>query len=388
MMPALLITLFFLTPATVLWLAAKQSWAHKLGVIVICYVAGMIMGNTGLIPAAAAPVQSQVADVAIALGMPMLLFTLDVRSWRHIAGKALLSMLLATSAVVTTATALFALLRQGDGESASHFAAMSVGVYTGGTPNLAAIKSGLAIPHSEYIVFHSLDTLVGSAYLLAMLTLGIRLFRRCLPGTAQPPSPETATTPAPQADSDDYSALLQRSAWPQVLAAMTLSALVVAAAWGCAIGYARLEGKPVNSAIVIVALTTLGILLSLLPRVRRLEVSYRVGMYLIYVFCFAVASMARFDQLLAVDLEIAVFLLGTVFGSLLLHCLACRLCGVDGDTFMVTSVAAVCSPPFVPMMARALGNPSMILSGMTTGIIGYALGNYLGISLGLWLQSW
>jgi len=40
----------------------------------------------------------------------------------------------------------------------------------------------------------------------------------------------------------------------------------------------------------------------------------------------------------------------------------------------------------VPMMARALGNPSMILSGMTTGIIGYALGNYLGITLALVLQ--
>ena len=38
-------------------------------------------------------------------------------------------------------------------------------------------------------------------------------------------------------------------------------------------------------------------------------------------------------------------------------------------------------------MARALGNPGAILSGMTTGIIGYALGNYLGISLALFLQG-
>jgi uncharacterized membrane protein len=109
-------------------------------------------------------------------------------------------------------------------------------------------------------------------------------------------------------------------------------------------------------------------------------------MYLIYVFCFVVASMASLDQLAAVDFSIAVFLFGTVTGSLLLHGLCCRLAGIDSDTFMVTSVAAVCSPPFVPMMARALGNPAMILSGMTTGIIGYALGNYLGISLALVLQ--
>ena len=86
-------------------------------------------------------------------------------------------------------------------------------------------------------------------------------------------------------------------------------------------------------------------------------------------------------------LVIALFLVGTIGGSLLLHCLLCRALRSDSDTFMVTSVAAVCSPPFVPMMARALGNPSTILSGMTTGIIGYALGNYLGIGLALLLRS-
>jgi len=72
---------------------------------------------------------------------------------------------------------------------------------------------------------------------------------------------------------------------------------------------------------------------------------------------------------------------------LLLHAILCKLARIDSDTFMVTSVAAVCSPPFVPMMARALGNPGTMLSGMTTGIVGYALGNYLGISLALYLQS-
>ena len=76
-----------------------------------------------------------------------------------------------------------------------------------------------------------------------------------------------------------------------------------------------------------------------------------------------------------------------VFAGLALHCLLCRLAGVDGDTFMVTSVAAVGSPPFVPLMARALNNPAAILPGMTTGVIGYALGSYLGISLGLYLRS-
>ena len=77
----------------------------------------------------------------------------------------------------------------------------------------------------------------------------------------------------------------------------------------------------------------------------------------------------------------------TIAGSLLLHATLCKLAGVDSDTFMVTSVSAICSPPFVPMLVKALGNPGVLLSGMTTGIIGYALGNYIGISLALFLQN-
>jgi uncharacterized membrane protein len=96
--------------------------------------------------------------------------------------------------------------------------------------------------------------------------------------------------------------------------------------------------------------------------------------------------MAGLGELVRVDMSVAVFIAGTIVGSLTLHTLLCKLARIDSDTFMVTSVAAVCSPPFVPMLARALNNPGTILSGMTTGIIGYALGNYLGISLALVLQ--
>ena len=387
-MIALLFGLIFLIcPALLLWLTHRQAWAQKLGIIVLCYVAGLTIGNAGLVPSEAAVVQDQFVDLSIALAMPLLLFTLDIRQWRHVAGKALLSMLFATTAVVGVATALFFLLRDTSGDSASHFAAMAVGVYTGGTPNLAAIKSGLDIPDSEYLLFHSLDTVLGSFYLLLMLTVGVRLFRRLLPAPIQEQSAAATAAAVQQFDSDDYRPLLQRDNLFNAIKPIILAALVVALALGIAHTYAQVSGSPQSAAVMIVALTTLGIALSLLRTVRGWVLSYKLGMYLIYVFCFVVASKASFEQLAQVDITIVAFLLGTILCSLLLHGLLCRLSGVDSDTFMVTSIAAVCSPPFVPMMARALGNPATILSGMTTGIIGYALGNYLGISLGLFLQS-
>jgi len=61
--------------------------------------------------------------------------------------------------------------------------------------------------------------------------------------------------------------------------------------------------------------------------------------------------------------------------------------GIDADTFLITSVAALMSPAFVPMVARSLGNPGILMSGMATGILGFAIGNYLGISVALLLAS-
>lgn len=371
-------------PAALIWLTHHQAWARKIGIIVLCYLTGLALGNTGLLSADSMAVRTTITEVTIALAMPLLLFSLDIRKWRRVAGKALLSMLFATAAVTTLATALFFFFGSRGMDSVEHYAAMSVGVYTGGTPNLAAIKSGLQIPNAEYLIFHSMDTVIGSFYFLFMLTLGIPLFRKLL-GSAKPGGDATAVSTTVQ--EDDYRPFLERANWGQLGAAAALAIVVVLMGTGLAELYNRFSTGSSGAAVVIVAITSLGILLSLNDRVRALSLAYPLGMYLIYVFCFVVSSMASFEQLANADWTVAVFLICVIVGSQLVHGVLCKLARIDGDTFIVTSVAAIASPPFVPLVARALGNPAAILTGITTGIIGYALGNYLGISLGLVLQG-
>lgn len=385
-LPALLTLVFLLTPALVIYLAHHYTVIQKIGVIILCYGMGMGVGFAGLVPAAAERVPEVLAQATIALGLPLLLFALDVRRWSAVAGKALLSLLLAVVSVTGLATALFFTFRDDSG-LAANLAAMSVGVYSGGTPNLAAIKTGLDISNAHYLVFHSLDTVVGAMYFLFMLTLGIPLFRRLLPGRDGGVKSAPGAVAVAPADEDDYRPLLDPANRRQVVAAILLSLLVVGLSLAIAEAWALAVGGETNSAVLIIALTTLAIGFSLNARVRALTLSYRLGMYLIYVFCLAVGSQVSLAELAQLDATVAIFLATVVFGGLTLHALLCRLTGVDGDTFMVTSVAAVTSPPFVPIMARALNNPGAMLAGMTTGVIGYAIGSYLGISLGLYLRS-
>jgi uncharacterized membrane protein len=132
--------------------------------------------------------------------------------------------------------------------------------------------------------------------------------------------------------------------------------------------------------ILILMLSTLGVVCSFLKPVRTLKRSFDIGMYLIYIFSIAMASMADFSTLnLADGLNQIGFLLIAVFGSLLLHAIFCRIMRINADAMVATSVAFINSPPFVPMMVVAMKNKSVLIVGLGAGIIGYAAGNYFGV---------
>ena len=79
------------------------------------------------------------------------------------------------------------------------------------------------------------------------------------------------------------------------------------------------------------------------------------------------------------ELYTLLFLVSIIFGSLLIQLLMSKLMKIEADMMIVTSVSLINSPPFVPMMVSAMKNPKVLVPGITVGIIGFALGNYLGI---------
>jgi uncharacterized membrane protein len=104
-MPLAYALIFLCVPAVMLYLAHHQRWAQRLGVILLCYLAGLLAGNAGMIPEAAVGVQQTVSEISVAMALPMLLFTLDIRQWSKMAGAAIVSMLFATTSVVTPISA-------------------------------------------------------------------------------------------------------------------------------------------------------------------------------------------------------------------------------------------------------------------------------------------
>ncbi len=91
-MMVLLISFYIIFPAVAIWLCHRFPFINKIGVVILCYLVGITIGNTGIIPRDAFAIQQIISEAAVAMAMPLLLFSLDVKRWLKMAGKAIFCM--------------------------------------------------------------------------------------------------------------------------------------------------------------------------------------------------------------------------------------------------------------------------------------------------------
>ncbi len=370
---SVLIAVLFLAVPLALVLAARHwRWARAIGPVVLAYAAGMALGLSGLMPEAAEPMRNTMTEASLALALPLLMFGIDLRAWQHLAGPALKGMALAVAAVTIIAVAMF-FSSSGSTELRAQLTGLAIGMYTGGLANLGAVKLALTVPDARYLMFATVDTMVGAVYLLFMLTLAPGFFRKLLPS----PAGTTAHSPAPEELAPTGLTLI-RGGVALVAAGLCVGLAVVIA-----------PAIPFGSKDVwtILLITTFGLLGGQIRFLRENPAASALGMYLIYVFSFAVAAGLNLAGLAGVEMQVVAFVVIVTFGALFLHALLCRAFKVDADSFMITSVAAIMSPAFVPMVVRALGNEAVLMSGIAAGLLGFAIGNYLAIGVALSLAG-
>ncbi len=378
-----LVSFYVFTPVIILHVCHRYRWVNKLGAVVIAYIIGLILGNAGVLNhiESSASVQDMMTTITIPLAIPLMLFSVDIKKWFSVAGTAMLSMVFALTGVLSMVFLGFFLFRGYGIVDIWKVSGMLIGVYTGGTPNLASIKLALNIDETIYIVTHTYDLLIGVVYLLFMLSIGQRFFLKFLPAYKHA-DPKSAANGDFDGE-DPYWGIFKKKIFLPLLRALGLSVLIFAVAGVVSL----LLPQSAQMAVVILLITTFGIAASLIPSINRTEKSFELGMYFILIFSIVVSSMADINRFIAASPSILLYVTLAVFGSLLIQVTLSRIFKVDADTLMITSTAFICSPPFVPVVAGALRNKEVIVSGLTVGIIGYAVGNYLGVMIALFLRG-
>lgn len=358
-------------PLFVLWLERHSKVVKAIGPVIICYALGLALANAPIWDGGRG-IAIGVAQAAVALAIPLLLFSLDVVAWSRLARTTLISFGLCVGAVlvVTSAATLFFVDRVSD---APKIAGMMVGVYTGGTPNMAAIGAALGVEAETFVLLNAADLLVSIAYLAFLLSVAGRVFGWFLPPFEKVGSETSRSVPA--------ATETRGMAAPRAIG-LALALLIV----GLAAGIGTLAPDSMQEAVAILGITTLAIGASFIRRVRRLTGTHDSGQFFLLVFCVAIGCTADFGELIASSPTVVAFMAVVFYGSITLHLIAAKLLRLDRDTVIITSTAAIFGPAFVAPVAKALGNREVILSGLTTGLLGYAIGNYLGVGLA-WLLA-
>ncbi|MEN6364284.1 MAG: DUF819 family protein, partial [Rectinema sp.] len=261
-------------------------------------------------------------------------------------------------------------------------AGMLVGVYTGGTPNLAAIKTALGVDMTVYLAVNGADIVLSSVYFLFVLTVAQKVFGHIMPAYKAPagagiPGPDDNAGLLPEMESATFKGLFGKGFRKSIAGAAVLDVAIVAVG----MGVSMLVPREWQTMTAILAVTTLSLASSMSKRVRSIPGTFAAGEYVLYVFCLAVGAMGDFRVLMGAAPEYFLYVALVLFGSFLLHAVLCALFKVDVDTMLVVSTATINSPPFVGLACVALKNRNLLVPGITTGIIGYAVGNYLGIAL-------
>ncbi len=347
--------------------------------VVWSYALGILFANFHIFPLST-PIAINISHFAILFAIPLLLYSTDLIAWFQHAQSTVLSFVLCILTGLVSSS-LMAFLFQGMMSDTWQLSAMLVGVYTGGTPNLNAIGLALEADEATFVLLNAADSVCGVVYLLFLSSFAPNLLARFLPpfsdseNSFSKDSTAVASQPIPS----------QPFQIVPLLQSIVLTLFIIAVSVGIAY---FISGTLENIVLIILSLTTLSVLASLSPKVRQIKGSFEMGEYLLLVFCVSIGMLADFSKLAEEGGTVLLFTASVMFFAIFLHYVLSALFRIDRDTVMITSTAAIYGPVFVGQIASVIHNKQLVFSGMATGLVGYAIGNYLGIGLGYLLKSW
>ena len=380
----LIIALYILVPVLIIECFKRWTWMQKIGTVVAAYAVGIIFALTGFVHFDAGTaeaisfnkIQSTLMSVAVPLAIPLMLFNCDFKLWTKALPKTIWSLVGGIIAVLTAVVSGYLIFHTPEVPEFNKVAAMMTGIYTGGTMNFNALGASLGVDKTVMAIVLAFEMVFTTPYIFFIIGGGYKVFRKILPYedvTRKGRKDEAVETK----DIENYRGMFQRSNVGGMFIGLGLSVLFLALGAGLAL---LLTGT-LNELVVILTITTLAIIASFFKKVRQLPKTFELGMFFILIFSVIVASLFDIHSVNGGSMMIGLFVLWVMVIAATLHLILCRIMHVSGDLFCVSQIALLCSPPFVPPVVGAMKNKKVLISGIVIGLVGYAIGTYLGVAI-------
>jgi len=344
---------------------------------VIVILGAIAAANIGLIPHQS-PTYDFVFTFVVPILIPLFLLQADLRRVIREASRTTLAFLVASAGTVlgvlvaVSVLDLSQLANQSDtaisakeGAIAGLFAA----TYIGGSVNYAALgeMTGLITDRSFFSAATAADNLFSALYLSLIASLpALSSLARWYPEHRMSELVETEAPPAVSAQS----LCLALS----ISVILVVTSDMVAAAWT----------GPSTRYVVLTALTL--VLATAVPHIRRLTSGgFELGIALSFSFFASIAAGADIEAMVSKAPmlgALVAMLLAVHLGVLLL---VGKLCRLTLPELLTASNAAILGATTAPTMAAAKGWKDQVTPGVLVGVIGYALGTFVGGAL---FQLW
>ena len=379
----IILALYIVFPILIIEAFKRWTIVQKIGTVVLAYAVGIIASLCGVFDFATPEIaesfsklQSTIMSVAVPLAIPLMLFNCDFKLWTKSLPKTAWALVTGIVAVIIASISGYFIFRNNVPEIAK-VTGMMAGIYTGGTMNFNALGAALNVDRSVMAIVLAFQMVITTPYIFFLLGGGYKIFRKLLPYKDITHKGRMDEDQVETADVENYRGMFEKKNFIGMMKGLGLSVIFLAVGAGLAL----LITGTLNELVVILTITTLSIIASFFKPIRELPKTFELGMFFILIFSVIVASMFDINSVNGGSLYIGGFVFWIIGISVGLHLLLCRIAKVSGDLFCVCQVGLLCSPPFVPPIAGAMKNKKVLISGIVVGLVGYAIGTYLGALL-------
>lgn len=360
--------LIFGIPLIIQKLKHNIPFSNFFSPIVLCYATGILLSiinkeRDNLF----FNVATWISQISILVAIPLLLY--GSSSIKQLKGYKTLGVsffLASVSSAISCFTVAWWF--QKDHSSFAQIGSMLTGLYIGGTPNMQAIGFALKGDPKLTVQLTVADALVGGSYLVLLTSIVPMLTSYVLPRFK-----ETFT----DNEKISISTPIKMKRWSYlILVFFTLGWLSVL------LGLLYIFKQIDNTAIILFFITGISILLSFLKFIaKKAESSFKLGEYLLLVFALSLSIQGKWSDITRGSNLLFIITASSMYGGISIHLILSKLFKIDRDTFLISSTAAIYGPPFVTQIATLIKNKYLLMPGILAGLLGYAIGNYIGLAV-------
>lgn len=364
--PLALTAVIAASAALAFWLDHRVPALSRLGASLLVLIIGALLSNLGIVPAAS-PVYDAIAGPVTSLAIAWLLLSVDLSDLKLAGPRMLTAFGLALLGTALGAFVGALTLGAAIGEDTWRLAGVFTGTYSGGSVNFVSVGRGVGLPDALWAGATAADALTTGLWMAATLVLPVWLAR------LYPPIPAAFTEAAD--DGNDHHPFFA----PASMSALDLSRLLAVAL--ALLAAAELTARLVPQVPSILWLTTYALLVGHTRAFRRPEGALQLGTMVLHLFFVVIGIWSRIAEIAAVGVVVFVYTLVLVAIHGLVVYGGGRLLKLDLGSLSVASQASVGGPSSALAVAVAREWPGLVLPGIIVGLVGYAVGNYLGFGL-------